>query len=149
MRGVLIPVVLLLQAVYWPAAAQDSFDQVVIAGATIPGVFDETEEGPYHAFFRDVVAQGPVSVSLTRIPVRQITRSFFRQRVDCLYMANDDVTFYRQRGYSRADFVASRPFNIIHMRAYTRSDGEVIQGIEQLTSALIAGDQAIQASSVA
>jgi len=149
MKRLFLQSFILLLAAIAPAAAQEGGARVVIAGATIPGVFDESAEGPYHAFFRDVVANAPVRVNLLRMPVKRITRSFFDKRVDCLYMATDDTSFYRERGYTKADFASSRPFNIIHMRAYTRRDQPLITAMSQLGDRLIAGDEGIHVSTIA
>lgn len=123
--------------------------KLVMAGAAIPNVFEPGKGGPYNAFYDDVVAKAPVETDLVMLPVKRLARSFFDRQVDCMYMATSDTTFYIQNGTPIDQLTASKPFNRLFMRAYSKHGSVPAGDWAALDGRLIAGDEGIHVSTIA
>jgi len=132
-----------------PASVQAEDVKLVMAGAAIPKVFEPGKGGPYNDFYADVVAKAPVKTDLVMLPVKRLARSFFEKQVDCMYMATSDKTFYIQNGVPLDTLTASRPFNRLFMRAYSRPGMAAPSDWSALEGKLIAGDEGIHVSTIA
>lgn len=130
-----------------PVRADDV--KLVMAGAAIPNVFEPGKGGPYNAFYDDVVAGAPVEIDMVMLPVKRLARSFFEKQVDCMYMATSDKTFYRQNGMPLEMLKASKPFNRLFMRAYSKRGSTPASAWATLEGKLIAGDEGIHVSTIA
>ncbi|TNE63076.1 MAG: transporter substrate-binding domain-containing protein [Alphaproteobacteria bacterium] len=120
-----------------------------VGGLYIPGVFAPDEEGPYRALYGRLTEQAPVPVRLHYLPVKRATRDFFGKTIDCLYMVSNDERYYQAHGKSYQDFVGSRPFNHLYMRAYSQRAKPAPGNRDALQKMTLASDYGTQQSSLA
>jgi len=130
------------------APAQSDDGGLTIVGSPVPGVFEADSPGPYADFFDDVIRRSGVPLNLVMMPTKRFTRALFDRTADCSYMGTNRMSYYHENGHDLEDFILTRPFNRIRMRAYTPARGPLIESEQDLAGKLIAADEGIAFSSI-
>lgn len=136
----------LLMVAATPAHAQQALR---VGGPAIDGVFEEGKPSPYWNFYAALAEGSPVQVDLHMMPVKRFTRAFFSREFDCMYMASDEESYYRDNGRSQSEFLHTPVFNRIDMHAYSHVSVPYVTSMAELEGKVIAGDEGLHVSSIA
>jgi ABC-type amino acid transport substrate-binding protein len=118
-----------------------------LVGSITPGVFELKSGEPYTQLYFDVTQDAPLVPELTMLPPMRSNRFFFAGNADCTFMGTDEPEFYQSFNVARDNFLLSKPFNTIRLKAYNSKKDATIKSWEELSGVRIAADSGIEQSS--